>query len=322
MQRWHPFDRMMARRRPPYSRTLSLHDHILRAYLPYFATNHFHGDNDVDMILDSWLHSHASILDPSHHFPIREQDFRKALYHILDAIEYAENYGESAAEVSRRLLAELEEDWYDDLKLGGSRCRRKFRALAELSTASMSWPVGSVLRTFFLGWIYEIAEEEDTVSLAAWCWAIQRAYMDMRDKEECLRAVIALRPDVIDDLNVRGVSWLPRQLLNVPMVTWPRRRRDAGRLWWDNQNDRRARRMLEDQKFFDDLANRDRDKLTRLLLKSPSPRRRRVVSDYITPLDKVEGALGRPLDREFLNRSVSPPRALRRLMYDVIPDKD
>lgn len=309
MSRWNPLDRALRSRRSPYSRTLSLHDYILRAYLPYFATNHFDTDDDVDLILDSWLRSNSSILDPSRNFPLRERDFRKALYHILDAIDYAENYGESTTEVSRRLIMDLEEDWYDDLRYGGNQCQRRFRALAELSTASQSLPVGSLLRIFFLGWVHEIAEEEDTVSLAAWCWGVSRAYMNVRDKEECLRAVVALRPDVFDELSGRGASWMPRQLLNPPAsVSWPRRRRDAGRIWWDDQNNNRTRRLIEDQEVLDRLANRDRTKLVRLRLRSPSPVRRIRSSDLGIPARLgIEGKY----ERNMRERSLSPIRLLR-----------
>ncbi|KAM0712513.1 hypothetical protein Q7P37_011610 [Cladosporium fusiforme] len=267
---YQPRGRMIGRRRPPYSRTISLHDHILQAYLPYFATNHFNTNSDVDLILDAWLRSNASILDPSHHFPFRERDFREALYYILDAIEYAENYGQSTSDVAHRLLEELEEDWEEDMRVGGTSCQRRFRALAELSTASMSLAVGSVLRTFILGWVDEIAEEDDIESLAAWCWGISRSYMDLRDKEECLTAIIESRPDVIDELNERGADWVLRPVLNASTMTWPRRRRKTGRLRWGRFDDREVERLMNNGDILG-RRPRDRDKLVDLVLRSRLP---------------------------------------------------
>jgi hypothetical protein len=71
--------------------------------------------------------------------------------------------------------------------------------------------------------------------------------MDGRDKEDCLRAVAALRPDLIAEMNRRGSSWLPLKAVSGPARDWPRRRRSAGRLLWDQENEERTRRLIEEQ---------------------------------------------------------------------------
>lgn len=121
---------------------------------------------------------------------------------VIDAIEdseaeAAEIFGGAAAEsavmvgVSKALLAELEDEWEGGLedfgvvgavgvggRSGRKRAQRVFRALAEVSHAAGSRMLGSVLRTFFLGWLYELAEEEDAVVLAGWCWGVAKAWMN------------------------------------------------------------------------------------------------------------------------------------------------
>jgi hypothetical protein len=250
-----PYLHSVAALSPRHARTLSLHDHILQAYLPYFTLNHFRNEPDVDLILDAWLRSHPELLSPSHHHPLRERDFRSAFYLVLDCAFETEEFGESPIGVSRRVLRELEGLWTDDLRFGsgrgGSKTQRLFRGLAEVSSAAGSGAIASVLRTFFLGWVHEIAEE-DAVSLAGWCTGVVRSYMDMRDKEECLRALIELRPEVLREMSRRGAEWLPLQYGNAPPRSWPRRRRADGRRWWDDENEKRIRRLLED------LEGRDR----------------------------------------------------------------
>lgn len=297
---------------PPYhgahSRTLSLHDHILQAYLPYFTTHHFRTDPDVDAILDSWLRSNPDLLEPSRYFPGRARDFRSAFVLVLDAAAESENIGEAVSGVSRLLLDQLEAEWEDDLRMGTRRCQRLFRGLAEVSNAAGSWPLGNVLRTFFLGWLRDLAEEEDTACLAGWCWGLSRSYMDLRDKEECLRSIVALRPDVLAELEARGVQWAPAKVVASPLVNWPARRRNAGRLWWDDDMDRRIQRLLEDQEYLDCVADRDRRKLLQLRLRNRSPDRR---LRYL-PLAYHNRSRGRGL-----SRSRSPPRA-----QDLVSDED
>lgn len=80
--------------------------------------------------------------------------------------------------------------------------------------------------------------------------------MDPRDKQDCLRAITALRPDVIVELHGRGSDWLSLQSIDVPVRKWPRRRRADGRQWWDHENDRRIRRLIEGQEYLDRTAER------------------------------------------------------------------
>jgi hypothetical protein len=209
---------------------------------------------------------------------------------VIDAIEdadaEADDFGTEALvmlDASKRLLENLEDEWEEDVEFGGSgagvgrrvaRAQRLFRALAEVSHATGSRMLGSVLRTFFLGWLHELVEEEDGVALAGWCWGIARAWIEPREKEECLRALVAWRPDVMAELNGRasGVDWLPlasHALSNAAgtMRDWPRRRRAAGRRWWDDENDRRIRRMVEDSDYHGrGAADRDRRRMVSLRL--------------------------------------------------------
>lgn len=256
---------------PRHARTVSLHDHILQAYLPYFTAHHFHNEADVDLILDGWLRSHPDLLESSHHYPLRKRDFRNAFYLVIDCAYDVEECGEHPIEVSRRILEVLEDEWTDDLRFGsgrgGSKAQRLFRALAEVSNAACGGAIGSILRTFFLGWLHEIAEEDD-VSLTGWCSGVVRSSMDGRDKEDCLRAVVALRPDMLAKMNGRGSDWLSLQSSNGPVRNWPRRRRFAGRLWWDQDNDSRIRRMIQYQDDIDRAVNRQRKKMD-LLMNSP-----------------------------------------------------
>jgi len=260
-----------------HARTLSLHDHILQTYLPWFTSSQIRQQQepDVDLILDSWLRSNPDLLEPALHFPLREREFRGAFYMVIDAIEDADadadDFGtESLAMVdaSNRLLAQLEGEWEEDVEFGGSgrraaRSQRLFRALAEVSHATGSRLLGSILRTFFLGWLHKLVEEEDSVALAGWCWGIARSWIDSREKEECLRALVALRPDVLAELHGRGADWMPlplHALNNISGTTldWPGRRRAAGRGWWDGENDRRIRRMIENSDYYSRGADRDR----------------------------------------------------------------
>lgn len=257
---------------PRHARTLSLHDHILQAYLPYFTAHHFRNERDVDLVLDDWLRSHPDLLESTHHYPLRERDFRNAFYLVIDCSYDVDECGEHPIEVSRRILEVLEDEWTDDIRFGsgrgGSKAQRLFRALAEVSSAAASGPIGTILRTFFLGWLHEIAEE-DGLSLAGWCSGVVRSSMDGRDKEDCLRAVVALRPDILAKMNRRGSDWLSLQSINAPVRNWPRRRRSAGRLWWDQDNDRRIRQMIEDQDELDRAENRRRKKMDLLMNSSP-----------------------------------------------------
>ena len=257
--------------RPPralgsrHPRTLSLGDHILQAYLPYFTANHFRNESDVETILDGWLHSHPDLRDSTLNSPVTERTFRKAFYLVIQCMVDAEESGDPPPGAGRRLIAVLEDLWIDDMRLGTSRgadrANRLFRALAEVSNAAASGPIGSVLRSFFLGWLYEIAEEEDIISLAGWCSGILRSCMDPRDKQDCLRAITALRPDVIAELHGRGSDWLSLQATDTPIRKWPRRRRADGRQWWDRENEKRIRRLIEDQEYLDRAAERNRRNL-------------------------------------------------------------
>lgn len=257
--------------RPPralgsrHPRTLSLGDHILQAYLPYFTANHFRNESDVESILNGWLHSHPDLRDSSLNSPVSERTFRKAFYLVIQCMVDAEESVDPPSGAGRRLIAVLEDLWIDDMRLGASRgadrANRLFRALAEVSNAAASGPIGSVLRSFFLGWLYEIAEEEDIISLAGWCLGILRSCMDPRDKQDCLRAITALRPDVIAELHGRGSDWLSLQATDTPIRKWPRRRRADGRQWWDREIDKRIRRLIEDQEYLDRAAERNRRNL-------------------------------------------------------------
>jgi hypothetical protein len=188
--------------------------------------------------------------------------------------------------------------------------------------------LGSVLRTFFLGWLHELVEEEDSVALAGWCWGIARAWIDPREKEECLRALIAWRPDVLAELNGRvGADWLPlpsHALNNVAgtMRDWPRRRRAAGRRWWDDENDRRIRRMVEDSDYYGrGGADRDRRRMVSLRLGDDTDYYRRPAGRRARPIRS-----SRSLD-SVLRRSRSPrlrrdSDAARRLRYLDDIDQD
>ncbi|GAB7331902.1 hypothetical protein MBLNU13_g03832t1 [Cladosporium sp. NU13] len=257
--------------RPPravgarYPRTLSLRDHILQAYLPYFTANHFCNESDVEFVLDGWLRSHPDLRDSSLNSPVSERTFRKAFYLVIQCMVDAEECGDPPPGAGRRLIAFLEDLWVDDMRLGpgrgADRANRLFRALAEVSNAAASGSIGSVLRSFFLGWLYEIAEEEDTISLAGWCSGIMRSCMDPRDKQDCLRAIASLRPNVLSELHGRGLDWLSLQSMDTPTRKWPRRRRADGRQWWDRENDKRIRRLIEDQEYLDRAAERNRRNL-------------------------------------------------------------
>ena len=257
--------------RPPralgsrYPRTLSLRDHILQAYLPYFTANHFRNESDVEFVLDGWLRSHPDLRDSSLNSPVSERTFRKAFYLVIQCMVDAENCGGPSPGAGRRLIAFLEDLWVDDMRLGrgrgADRAIRLFRALAEVSNAAASGSIGSVLRTFFLGWLYEIAEEEDSISLARWCSGIVRSCMDPRDKQDCLRAIASLRPDLLSELNGRRSDWLSLQSMDTPIRKWPRWRRADGRQWWDRENDKRIRRLIEDQEYLDRAAERNRRNL-------------------------------------------------------------
>lgn len=257
----HP-SRALGYRHP---RTLSLRDNILQAYLPYFTANYFRTEPDVDLILDGWVRSHPDLRDHSLHSPVSERNFRKAFYLVIQCIVEAEECGDPPTGAGRRMIAMLEDLWVDDMRLGSGRgaekAKRLFRALAEVSNAATSGSIGSVLRTFFLGWFHDIAEEEDTISLAGWCSGIMRSWMDPRDKQDCLRAIVALRPDVLSELHGRGSDWGPLQSIDTPVRKWPRRRRADGRQWWDLENDRQIRRLIEEQDYLERAADRHRRKL-------------------------------------------------------------
>lgn len=205
---------------------------------------------------------------------------------VIDAIEDADadadDFGTEALvmlDASKRLLENLEDQWEEDVEFGGSgvgrrvaRAQRLFRALAEVSHATGSRMLGSVLRTFFLGWLHELVEE-DEVALAGWCWGIARAWIKPREKEECLRALVAWRPDVLAELSGRASAGrLPLALHALSnaagtMRDWPRRRRAAGRRWWDDENDRRIRRMVEDSDYHGHgAADRDKRRMVSLRL--------------------------------------------------------
>jgi hypothetical protein len=250
---------------PRHPRTLSLRDHILQAYLPYFTANHFRNESDVDFILDGWVRSHPDLRDSSLNSPVSERTFRRAFYLVIQCMVDAEEYGDPPPGAGRRLIAILEDLWVDDMSVGSGRgadrAKKLFRALAEVSNAAASGSIGSVLRTFFLGWLYDIAEEEDSISLAGWCSGILRSCMDPRDKQDCFRSITALRPDVIAELHGRGSDWPSLQSMDVPVRKWPRRRRADGRQWWDRENDRRMRRLIEEQEYLDRAAERSRRNL-------------------------------------------------------------
>jgi hypothetical protein len=171
---------------PRRLRTLSLRDHILQAYLPYFTANHFRNESDVELVLDGWERSHPDIRDSSLHSPVSERNFRKAFYLVIQCMVEAEECGDPPTGAGRRMIAILEDLWIDDMRIGSGReaqkAKRLFRALAEVSNAAASGPIGLVLREFFLGWLLEIAEEEDSVALAGWGSGIMRSCMDPRDK--------------------------------------------------------------------------------------------------------------------------------------------
>lgn len=293
---------------PRHARTVSLHDHILQAYLPYFTAHHFRSESDVDLILDGWLRSHPDLLESSHQYPLRERDFRNAFYLVIDCAYDVEECGEHPIEVSRRILEVLEDEWTDDLRYGsgrgGSKAQRLFRALAEVSNAACGGAIGSILRTFFLGWLHEIAEE-DAVSLAGWCSGVVRSSMDGRDKEDCLRAVVALRPDMLAKVNGRGSDWLSLQSFNGPVRSWPRRRRSAGRMWWDQDNDDRIRRMIQYQDDIDRAANRRRRKMDLMMRDSSFYRLPRRVNRRPRAGRSVDSSLRRA--RSPLKITTGPP---------------
>jgi hypothetical protein len=315
---------------PRHARMLSLHDNILQAYLPYFTANHFRNEPDVDLILDGWLRSHPASLESSNHHPLRERDFRNAFYLIIDCIGEAEECSEHPIGVSKRILSVLEEEWEDDLRFGsgrgGSKAQRLFRALAEVSNAARSTAIGNLLRAFFLGWLHELAEE-DAVSLAGWCSGVVRSSMDGRNKEDCLRAVAALRPDLLAEMNRRGASWLPLQAVNGPARNWPRRRRSAGKLWWDQENDQRIRRLIEDQEYLDGATDRRRRKVDLQMGDSDYnrwPRRarrmqsNRSLDDRDRVLRRSRSPLARMIDRDVSERYLdSKPRYLEDLMDPI-----
>lgn len=294
---------------PRIGRTLAIHDYVLRAYLPWLTTNHFRTQPDVDLVIDDLLRSNPSLLEPTLHSPLREREFRTAAHMIIDSLMDAVESREGPSGGARRLLMELEDEWEDDMRFGsrrgGSKAQRLFRSLAEVSNAARSGAVGSTLRTFFLGWLNEIAEEEDTVSLAGWYRGIERSYMNARDKDECLRELVALRPDVLDELDGRVADFDPGRSSGLPSMNWPRRRRPAGRRWWDDENDRRIRRLIDDQDYNDRMSDRERKLLELFLRESDHDRR---------PRRAGRSRIERSLDRV--------PRRSRSPLYGFLTDSD
>lgn len=294
---------------PRLGRTLAIHDHILRAYLPWFTTNHFRTQPDVDLVIDELLRSNPSLLEPTLYSPLREREFRAAAHMVIDSLVDALESSEGPSGGARRLLMELEDEWEDDMRFGsrrrGSKAQRLFRSLAEVSNAARSGAVGSILRTFFLGWLNEIAEEKDIVSLAGWYRGVERSYMDARDKEECLRELVALRPDMLDELDGRAADFMPARSSGLPSMNWPRRRRPAGRRWWDDENDGRIRRLIDDQDYHDRVSDRERKMLDLFMRDSVDDRR---------PRRAGRSRIGRSLDRA--------PRRSRSPLYGFLADSD
>lgn len=258
----HPAHALDPRRR---LRELSLDDNTLQAYLPYFTANHFRNEPDIGLIFDAWFRSHPDLRESSLHSPIGERAFRKAFHLVISCIGHAEECGEPPSGAGRRMIAMLEDFWEYVMTVesgrGASRAQSMFRALAEVLRAAAGGGLGSVLRTFFLGWLHEIAEEEDTLSLAGWCSGIVRSSMDPRHKQDCLRAIAALRPEVLAEIHGRGGDWMPLQSIDTPVRKWPRRRRADGRMWWDRENEGRIRRLIEGQDYLERTADRRRRKL-------------------------------------------------------------
>lgn len=254
-----------------YSRTLSLHEYILSAYLPNFTADYFRSDPDVDVFLDAIIRSQPELLEPTLPFPLRTRDIRHALHLILLSVNDAENWGDPGFGTSTRLLDELEDEWLEDCRYHGRNCQRLFRALAELSHAAGSMPLGSILRNFFMGWVDEIADEEEVEDLAGWCHGMRVAFVGARDKDECLRTLFSLRPDLLAEMQGMGANWIPLQVGSYPLERRPRRR---GRLRWDDERERRLRRLMEDQELLERVADQDMKKLLRLRSRDWSPVRR------------------------------------------------
>jgi hypothetical protein len=96
---------------------------------------------------------------------------------------------------------------------------------------------------------------------------------------------------------------------NGPARNWPRRRRSAGRLWWDEENDERIRRLIEEQEYLDRDVDRDRRRRKVDLRFDPleynrwPQRARRIRSsrsldDRDRALRRSRSPLGRLMDRE------------------------
>ena len=257
---------------------------------------------------------------------------------VIDAIEDADADADDfntepvvMVEASNRLLEKLEDEWEEDVEFGGSgrraaRSQRLFRALAEVSHATGSRMLGHVLRMFFLGWLHELVEEEDSVALAGWCWGVARSWMDPREKEECLRALVGLRPDVLAEVNGRGADWMSVPLhaamnnISGATMDWPRRRRAAGRRWWDAENDRRIRRMVQDSDYYGRGADRD-TRMVSLRLGDNTPYYQSITGRRARPIRS-----SRSLD-SVLRRSRSPrlrhdSDSARRLRYLEDIDQD
>ncbi|KAF7189171.1 hypothetical protein HII31_09593 [Pseudocercospora fuligena] len=179
--------------------------------LPQFYHEHERLQCDTEVLIDRFVANCPELYPRTRYNPLREEELRDVYYLVLHDLSRTST-GDVDVYIADGLLRHLEIYMRHDASgargLGAAfsyrRSQHLFRSIAEVSHVNRSARLGRILSTFFIQHATTIVDTESSATIGQWCYAIMRAVMRETERDECLRRVYRIRPDLPQRLIQHG----------------------------------------------------------------------------------------------------------------------